>query len=589
MAITEQIIHSRLKKEHINILNPKTIQDKVNWLKFHDSTPLKGKCADKIALHDYSKEILGKDICVPLIKTYDKPSEIKMSDLPYRFVMKTNHGYNMNMICTDKSMFDLEEAKDKLNVWLKTDFGHDSGQPHYQYIKPRILVEEFLEDSKQKNSLFDYKFWCFNGKVRMWTINDGHGHGDIMYFDLDDQEIDLYETGNHGKYEKPKSLSLMKEYAEKLSSKFAFVRVDFYEVDGKVYLGEMTFTPGNGYFKYKRKGANESVGSFLTLPSYGQYPEGVSICLTGYKAQDFVEETLDSIAKQTWFKTHDNWEIIVGVDGCQDTLNKVKSIMKKYKNLRVLMMASNCGTYVTTNTVMSQAKYDGLIRFDCDDIMLPDLVETIMKERGVADFVNFQLTNFGKRSGTNKACGQVYMKHSLFDDIGGYLPWTCSADSELETRVKGIAKVKYIKKTLMRRRVYGGNLTSRKDTGYRSTLRSENMRYASTHKNGFVNKQDAVAVRITNDFTEITSPLTKPAISKYPFPKMDVIYQEKMEWKLDMEKSNREPPPVSAIVENYVYNEDNGLKKKTYRSMIRANPLVRKKKASDFLKDYLAK
>lgn len=589
MAIIEQIIHAKLKNGHINILSPKTIQDKLNWLKFHGSTPLKGRCADKIALHDYSKEILGEDICVPIVKVYNNVSDIKLSDLPDKFIMKANHGYNMNIICKDKTKFDLTAAKLKLDAWLKTNFGHDSGQPHYQYINPTIFVETLLEDQKQQNSLFDYKFWCFNGKVRMWTINDGLGHGDIMYFDLDDQEIDLYETGKHGKYEKPENLALMKEYAEKLAARFVFVRVDFYEVDGKVYLGEMTFTPGNCLFKYKRPGANEAVGSFLSLPINKKYPEGVSVCLTAYKAQDFIEETLNSIANQTWFKTHNNWEIIVGIDGCHATLEKVKAIMKKYKNLRVLMMASNCGTYVTTNTVMSQAKYDGLIRFDSDDIMYPGMVETIMKEKDDANFVNFQLTNFGKRSGTNKACGQVYMKHTLFDKVGGYLPWTCSADSELEMRIRGIAKIKYIKKPLFKRRAHGGNLTMRKDTGYRSTLRMANMRYAMSHKNGFINKQDAVAVLITNEFTEIKDQSTIPVMSKHPFPKMDVIYQERMEWKLEKEKKAVERPAVSAVVDNYVYDEDRDLKKKTYQSMIKSNPLTRKRKASDFLKEYLAK
>lgn len=590
MPTIEQILHARLKKEGINIVNPKTIQDKINWLKFHDSTPLKGKCADKIRLHEYCKEVLGEDICVPIRKTYDKASDIKMADLPNSFVMKTNHGYNMNIICRDKSKFDIEDARKKVSLWLNTSFGHDSGQPHYQYITPRVMVEELLEDENQKKSLFDYKFWCFNGEYKLWTINDGNGHGDIMYYDRDDKPLDLYETKATGKYKKPVNLSLMKEYAEKLAKPFKFVRVDFYEVNGKVYLGEMTFTPGNGFFDYKKKGANEMVGSFLDLGPQKKYPEGVSVCLTGYKAQDYVEETLNSIKAQTWFKTHDNWEMIVGVDGCPQTLEKVKSIMGKYgPHLRVLYMESNCGTYVATNTVMSQAKYEGLIRFDCDDIMLPEMVETIMKEGAGADIVNFQLINFGKRSGINKACGQVFIRHSFFDRIGGYLPWTCSADSELECRVKGLAKTKFIKKVLLRRRVYGGNLTSKKETGYRSTLRMANMRYVNLHRSGYKSQQEAVVVKLTNNFTEITSSSTVPHVSKFPFPKMDVIYQEHMEWKLKNEAKEEVKAKLSAVTDNYVYNGDNDLRRKAYFSTLKNYPAVRKKKAADFLRTYLSK
>ena len=587
MAIIEQIIHSKLKREHINILNPKTIQEKLNWLKFHGSTPLKGKCSDKIALHDYCKEVLGSDICVPIRKTYDKVSDMKMSDLPDKFVLKTNHGNKMSIVCRDKSTFDFEEAKTRLNCWLKYDFGHDSGQPQFQYIHPRIMAEDYLEDEFQKSYLFKYRFWCFGGKVKMWSLNYGIlRRGTTMYFDADDQELDLYEIGKYETYRKPDGLSLMKEYAEKLSSKFIFAVVEFHEIGGRVYLNKMDFTPENGYFNFKKSGANEMVGSWLKLPTRS-YPEGVSVCLTGFKVQDYVEETLDSVAAQTWFKTHDNWEMIVGIDGCQASLDKVKSIMGKYKNLRVLMMEANCGTYVTTNTVMSEAKYDHLIRFDCDDVMLPGMVETIMKEKGDADFINFQLTNFGKRSGTNKACGQVCFKHSLFDRLGGYLPWTCSADSEFEFRVKGIAKVKYIKKSLLRRRVHGGNLTSRKETGYRSALRTANMRYALAHRSGFKNKQEAVAVRITNSFTEIKNPSTVPSKAKYPFPKLDVVFQEHMEWKLEREQKELANSVVSAVVDNYVYTEEHGLKRKTYAT--KSNPLVRKKKASDFLREYLAK
>ena len=209
MPSIEQTILSKAKANGINIVAPKTIQDKINWLKFHDSTPLKGKCSDKIMVHDYAWVVLGEDICVPIIKVYDSVDQIKMSDLPDKFVMKANHGYNMNIICKDKKSFNLEKVKPQLRKWLETNFGIESGQPHYAYIQPKIFVEELLEDDRQKESLFDYKFWCFNGEPKLWTINDGHGHGDIMYYDLDGNPVDLYATGANDKYTKPEGFDKM--------------------------------------------------------------------------------------------------------------------------------------------------------------------------------------------------------------------------------------------------------------------------------------------------------------------------------------------------------------------------------------------
>ena len=132
------------------------------------------------------------------------------------------------------------------------------------------------------------------------------------------------------------------------------------------------------------------------------YEKGVSICITSYKADKFIKECLDSVINQTWFKDHDNWEVIVGVDGCARTLHYLQSIMGNYKNLRVLMMDSNKGTYVTTNTIMKEAKYSGLIRFDSDDIMLPIMVQRILEEKKDNDLIYFMMQNFGKNTLTQK-------------------------------------------------------------------------------------------------------------------------------------------------------------------------------------------
>lgn len=567
MTTLESVIHDKLKRYNINVLNPVTIQDKLNWLMLHDSTPLKGVCADKIRVREYVTRVLGEDICVPVVKVYNRPEDIKLSELPDKFVIKANHGFNMNIICKDKSKFNLQERLPEIRKWMNTNFGVVSGQAHYSYITPRIVVEELLEDEKQQDSLFDYKFWCFNGEPKLWTINDGHGHGDIMYYDMDGNTVDLYGLGTGDKYERPAGFEKMVEYAKKLSEEFIFVRVDFYEVAGRIYLGELTFTPGNGKFRYKDHATDVMVGKMLKLPEKKTYDDGVSICLTAFKAQNYVEETLNSIYKQTWFKTHNNWEVLIGIDGCMDTLKKVREIMPRYKNLRVLMMDSNCGTYVTTNTVMSQAKYKWLIRFDSDDIMLPELVETLFKYKGISDYVTFHLMNFGNVSGSRqivtKTCGQLLMNHTVFDDLGGFLPWTCSADAEMEKRVEPFYVKKKLSNVLMKRRIHGGNLTVKRNTNMSSPLRRYNINYINYVTKENKSRQRAVAVRITNFFTEIKDPGTPFKFSGHTFPRLDVVYQTDISGS-SLKKAPRfgYRTPVRRIYQegffsqNYLYNSE---------------------------------
>ena len=586
MKTLETITHKKLDAYKINVLNPVTIQDKINWLIMHDSTPLKGICADTIRVREYVKSVLGHDICVPIVKVYDKPEDIKMEELPDRFVMKANHGFNMNIICKDKSKFNLASHMPELRKWMKSNLGFESGQAQYAYIIPRIVVEEYLEDEKQTKSLFDYKFWCFNGEPKLWTINDGHGHGDIMYYDMNDKPVDLYGVGTNTKYTKPAGFNKMVEYAKRLSKKFPFVRVDFYEVNGKIYLGEMTFTPGNGKFKYKKREYDVRVGNMLKLETSKTYPEGVSICLTGYKVQDYIEETLDSIYRQTWFKKHTNWEVLLGIDGCMDTLKKVREIMHKYKNFRVFMMESNCGTYVTTNTVMSQAKYSGLFRFDCDDIMNPDLVETIMNEKGNADHVLYKMKNFGdngigKRDSVSKTCGQMWLRHSVFDTLGGFLPWTCSADAEMEIRTKTFFKQKILNKVLMKRRIHGGNLTVNKKTNMASPLRRENLRYLNDVTKRNRNRQRAVAIRITNSFVEIRDKNTPFTLSKFPFPKMDVAYQNGTLALITTSKDGVKKMPQVAILDGNIYSYEMKVPKPKHIYSVAKKPAARKFRTLD--------
>ena len=244
----------------LDLENPKTIQDKLAWL----------KCADKIKLHEYCKEILGEDICVPIIKVYDNVDEINWDELPNQFVIKCNHGSGMNIIVKDKSKLNIQDAKNNLNMWMKDDFAFRNGfEAHYHDIEHKIFVEEYKENDKQ--GLLDYKFICCNGKpIYMQIFGDRFGPNRHMnYYNMKFEVVDLerkdFKRDLINSHEKPKNFSKMKKYAKKLSKQFKFVRVDFYEINGEVYLGELTFTPGAMGFSYRNQEDNVMVGNYLKL------------------------------------------------------------------------------------------------------------------------------------------------------------------------------------------------------------------------------------------------------------------------------------------------------------------------------------
>lgn len=234
-----------------------------------------------------------------------------------------------------------------------------------------------------------------------------------------------------------------------------------------------------------------------------QKKEGISICLTAWQTQDYIEECLDSIENQTYFSDFNDYEILLGIDGCKQTLEKVKSIQYKYRNLRVFIMDKNVGTYVTTNTMMSIAKYDWLLRFDSDDLMFSTMVETIMKEKEDADFIRFNMQNFPKENKLHyneivQAEGQMCFSKKIFETYGGFQDWKCGADSELITRLKSKIKFKKINKVLFKRRIHDGGLTSRKETSLDSPLRQQYKDYIANHSK-FVN----TIKTITSFYTEI--------------------------------------------------------------------------------------
>jgi len=221
--------------------------------------------------------------------------------------------------------------------------------------------------------------------------------------------------------------------------------------------------------------------------------------------KQYIKETLDSISNQTWFKNNSNYEILLGIDNCYETLNYVKNIMKNYCNLRVFMMKSNKGTYITTNTLMTIAKYDNLLRFDSDDIMKKNMVEILMNEseKNDIDKLNFNMKNFGRNKKKKKSGGQFLLKHNVFDWFGGFLPWICAADGEFEYRIHRFIIMKSLNQILFYRRVHSNSLTKKKSSNYHSLLRKALLFRVVHISSKIQNFDEAVINTVVNQYYEV--------------------------------------------------------------------------------------
>ena len=251
-----------------DINNPKTFNEKIQWLKAFDSTPLKTQLADKYLVRDWLKEQIGEEYLVPLLGVWDKFDDIDFDSLPDKFALKCNHSSGMNLIVTDKSKIDMKKAKEDFDRWIATNFAFVNGELHYRDIPPKIIAEEYLDMS---DGIKDYRFFCFNGTPKQVWVDKYSGtpnHKRAIY-DMDWNKIDMtcrWPDGGEELAEKPKTFELMKDISIRLSKEFVFVRVDFFEVDGKLYMGELTFTPMNGTQRFNPPEWNLKLGEMMELP-----------------------------------------------------------------------------------------------------------------------------------------------------------------------------------------------------------------------------------------------------------------------------------------------------------------------------------
>lgn len=226
-----------------------TYTEKMQWEKLYNDNPLKTQLSDKYKVREWVKEKIGEEYLIPLLGVWENFEDIDFSTLPDKFVLKTNHGSGTNYIVKDKSKINLKQLKRLFNDWMKIDYAFNTGfEMHYSNIKPLIIAEKYIES--EYNELQDYKFLCFNNKpYYCWVDMNRYTSHTRNVYDLD-WNLQEWNQFTYGTYkepiEKPKNFDKMIEIAECLCKGFSHVRVDLYNVKGRIYFGEMTFTNGSG-------------------------------------------------------------------------------------------------------------------------------------------------------------------------------------------------------------------------------------------------------------------------------------------------------------------------------------------------------
>ena len=255
----------------LDLKNPRTFNEKLQWLKLYDRKPEYTIMVDKYAVKKYVAGKIGAEYIIPTLGVWDKAEDIDFNQLPNQFVLKTAHGGGGGgvVICKDKTKLDRSEVVKKLKKSLSQDIYKSLREWPYKNVPKRIIAEKYMEDISTKE-LRDYKFFCFDGVVKALFVAMERSTGDVKfdYFDSDFNHLDIVQVHpmSGRKIEKPKTFDEMKKLAAKLSEGSPHVRVDFYEINGKVYFGELTFTHHGGITPFHPQKWDRIFGDWLELP-----------------------------------------------------------------------------------------------------------------------------------------------------------------------------------------------------------------------------------------------------------------------------------------------------------------------------------
>ncbi|ONI38787.1 hypothetical protein AN396_09895 [Candidatus Epulonipiscium fishelsonii] len=310
----------------LDLQNPQTFNEKIQWYKLYDTDPLKTKLTDKYEVRRWVADKIGREYLVDIFGVYEDWNEIIFDNLPQQFVIKTTHGCNQTIIVQDKNAFDKNKTKLQIEKWLNFNYYEQGVEMQYKDIKPRIIVEQYLENIN--NQLYSYQFWCFNGKVEYIVFQeDKFNSSDLILFNRNWEKQDF--INNYCEIEKPDNLDKMIGIAEFLSEVFAFVSVDLYRLtNGNIKFDKMNFSPYSGVYKWHNVDNDFKIGQLFNIEPLkdkltNQYNNSKVIFFTPvYNAMSTIERAYKSLVNQTdknWI-----WHVVddASTDGTYELLQK---------------------------------------------------------------------------------------------------------------------------------------------------------------------------------------------------------------------------------------------------------------------------
>lgn len=249
----------------LNLKKPDTLMATIIWQNLYDRDPRYTNLVDKYAVRDYVEEQIGTSYLNTLFGVYKNEEEIDFDALPQQFVLKGTHGADMILICENKLDFNIAAAKKKMKKWLSTNFYELWGEHAYNHVLPQIICEQYLANENE-NALVDYKFHCFHGEPKHIQIDRNRFIDHTLnFYDLEWNRLPfgLWYPQSEEDLPKPENLNVMVDLARKLAKNFKFVRIDFYNIKGRIYFGEMTFYPCNGFGVFTPPEKDFEFGSWI--------------------------------------------------------------------------------------------------------------------------------------------------------------------------------------------------------------------------------------------------------------------------------------------------------------------------------------
>ena len=264
----------------LNLDNPITFNEKIQWLKIHNTDPVYTIMVHKYEDKKYVSNIIGEKYIIPTLGVWNHFNELDFDKLPNQFVLKCTHDSGGLVICKDKRKLNIKDAKKKLERSLKRNYYWIGRELPYKNVTPRIIAEPYMEDTIDRE-LRDYKFFVFDGVAKALYIASDRLNTEeetkFDFFDMEFNHLDFINGHPNNSFipHKPKTFEKMKEFAEKLGTGFPHLRVDFYEVNGKTYFGELTFAHWSGFIPFEPEEWDKKFGEWIKLPKLEHYNNGI--------------------------------------------------------------------------------------------------------------------------------------------------------------------------------------------------------------------------------------------------------------------------------------------------------------------------